>query len=84
MTGLLRPEQPRGMLTSNLEVLTMTMILDATSHACNTQAKLSTEIRKAIAVLYHAHFTDRRIADELRIPLSQVEEFRLARFLNPK
>ena len=62
----------------------MTAILSDVTHVRNTQAKLSTEIRKAIAVLYHAHFTDRRIADELRIPLSQVEEFRLARFLQPK
>lgn len=62
----------------------MAMILSDVRPVRNTQAQISNEIRKAISVLYHAHFTDRRIADELRIPLSQVEEFRLARFLNPK
>jgi len=46
----------------------------------NTQADLS----RAIMTLYHAHFSDARIADELRIPIAFVERFRRVRFLQPK
>lgn len=44
----------------------------------------SSDLSKAIMTLYHAHFCDARIADELRISVSDVERFRRVRFLQPK
>mgnify|MGYP006355159579 CR=1 FL=1 len=72
------------MLTSNLEVLTMTMILDATSHACNTQANLSTDERRAVRFLVAAHYTIDRIAHEIRRTPEAVEAYCKSVFINAK
>ena len=64
--------------------MTMTMTLDDTRQFRNTQAELSTDIRRAIMTLYHAHWNDARIAFELQIPVSTVARFRAARFLAAK
>lgn len=50
----------------------------------NTQAEISTDIRRAIMTLYHAHWDDARIATELQIPMPTVARFRAARFLAAK
>lgn len=50
----------------------------------NCATELSTDIRRAIMTLYHAHWNDARIANELQIPISAVARFRAARFLAAK
>ena len=65
-------------------MLTMTMIIDATSHACNTQAGLSTDERRAVRFLVAAHYTIDRIAHEIRRTPEAVEAYCKSVFINPK
>lgn len=62
----------------------MTQALAQVRHSSNSATELSTDIRRAIMTLYHAHWPDHRIASELQIPLAAVARFRAARFLAAK
>lgn len=62
----------------------MTTALAQVRQSSNYATELSTDIRRAIMTLYHAHWNDARIALELNIPLAAVARFRAARFLSAK
>ncbi len=62
----------------------MTIALAHVRHSSNYATELSTDIRRAIMTLYHAHWNDARIANELQIPIAAVARFRAARFLAAK
>lgn len=62
----------------------MTTALAQVRQSSNYATDLSTDLRRAIMTLYHAHWNDARIATELQIPLATVARFRAARFLAAK
>ena len=84
ITGPLGKSSPvdrvRRAYLASIGLLTMTEALADLRPARNTSSDLS----KAIATLYYAHFCDARIAAELHIPVAFVERFRRVRFLQPK
>lgn len=62
----------------------MTASIAQLRHSSNYANDLSTDLKRAIMTLYHAHWPDHRIAFELGIEPAAVARFRAARFLAAK
>ena len=84
MTAPLRQTAEPLRNTASKEPLTMTIALAQVRQSSNYATDLSTDLRRAIMTLYHAHWNDARIATELQIPISTVARFRAARVLAAK